>query len=512
MFTELDLGVRTAIEKMSKKSTSSENEKIEAKEEEKAVPAGQVQTSVIINTANIIDNADSQLFPTLANQIQSSLGINEASFTAIVTARSLLQAISTPIWGWWNDKHSRKKVLAFGVAFWGLFTLLTAFAVNYISLFWFRAITGIGLAVIIPTTSSLVADYYPAAKRGKMFGWLAFTGVIGIIFGTLFATIMVESNRLVLGMDAWRFVFLVWAIISFVIAALIWFFGKDPPRGQWDGVVGTSKRTMKLGDFKTILTKRTFLLICAQGVVGSIPWNGFLLIVSWLEFIGFTSSLSGLIFVLFAIGGAFGSLFGGAIGDRAAKWNPDKGRIVIAQISVVSGLPLAVVIFLVIPPATSSIMLYIVFGTMLGFLTSWCGPACNNVLFSEVFEPEIRGSVYSVDRVFEGSLASFGTLFVGILAQYVFGYLQIPTGSYEINTLPAPLRATNALALAHGMFWVTIIPWVLCLIIYTFVYFTYPKDKQRVKELLESRARHDQGAIQAAARDVPQPGPADSEE
>jgi MFS family permease len=476
----------------------------------KAAQAGQASTNAVINIANIIDNGDTQLFPTLANQIQSSLGIKEAPFTAIVTARSLLQALTTPIWGWWNDKHSRKKVLAFGVAFWGLFTLLTAFAVNYISLFWFRAITGIGLSVIIPTTSSLVADYYPAAKRGKMFGWLGLTGVIGIIFGTLFATIMVESNAPILGMAPWRFVFLVWAFISFGIALLIWFFGKDPPRGQWDETAGTSKRTMKLRDFWTILTNRTFLLICAQGVVGSIPWNGILLMVSWLEFIGFSSTVSGLIFVLVAVGDALGSLFGGWVGDRAAKWNPNKGRIMIAQISVACGLPLTWIIFFVIPPVTSSMMLYIVFGAITGFLISWCGAGCNNVIFSEVFEPEIRGSVYSVDRVFEGSLASFGTLFVGLLAQYVFGYMQIPTGSYEINTLPATLRFVNASALAQGMFWVAFIPWVLCLLLYTLVYFTYPKDKQRVKEILEARRRNGQEAVKTNTGDAPLPVPDDS--
>jgi MFS family permease len=494
---------------MSKKLASSEKPEDEAKEETKVASAG--QTSVIINAANIIDNADSQLFPTLANQIQSSLGLKEAPFTAIVTARSLLQAVSTPIWGWWNDKHSRKKVLAFGVAFWGLFTLLTAFAVNYISLFCFRAITGIGLAVIIPTTSSLVADYYPAVKRGKMFGWLGLTGLFGIVFGTLFATIMVESNALILGMEAWRFVFVVWAIISFVIALLVWFFAKDPPRGQWDGVKGASRGTMKLGDFKTILTTRTFWLIVAQGVAGSIPWQGILLMVSWLEFIGFSSTISGLIFALLAVGDALGTLFGGWISDRAAKWNPNKGRIIMAQISVACGLPLTWFIFFIIPRVTSSMMLYIVFGSITGLLISWCGP-CNNVIFSEIFEPEIRGSVYSVDRVFEGSLASFGTLFVGLLAQYVFGYQQIPQGSYEINSLPAALRAANASALAQGMFWVCFIPWILCLVLYTFVYFTYPKDKQRVKELLEARAGHGQSAIQSSARDTPQPDPEDSRE
>ena len=84
----------------------------------------------VMNLTNTVDNADGQLFPNLYNQIQQDFAENyHISITLdqlgwITTVRSLLQAITTPMWGWWNDKHSRKKVLAFGCSALGCLYLI----------------------------------------------------------------------------------------------------------------------------------------------------------------------------------------------------------------------------------------------------------------------------------------------------------------------------------------------------------------------------------------------------
>jgi sugar phosphate permease len=163
----------------------------------------------------------------------------------------------------------------------------------------------------------------------------------------------------------------------------------------------------------------------------------------------------------------------------------------IAQISVFSGIPLTYVIFLGIAPGTSALAAYLILGTLTGFLISWCAPGCNNVIFSKIFEPEIRGSVYSVDRVFEGSASSLGTVFIGIAAT-AFGFVTPPAGSREPALLNASFRVPNMMALGVAMFWVAFIPWIICLILYTLVYFTYPQDAERMRKLLEERTSENQ--------------------
>jgi MFS family permease len=208
--------------------------------------------------------------------------------------------------------------------------------------------------------------------------------------------------------------------------------------------------------------------------------------VIWFQYIGFDAITAGLIFSIIAIGAALGNLLGGWLGDKAQKWRPKSGRILVAQISVFSGIPLTFVLFYLVPMIPESIYLYLIFGVITGLLISWCGPI-NNSIFSEVSEPEIRSSVYSVDRMFEGSIAALGTVFVG-LAAAMFGYITPPLG-VDIGSLDAATKAINKVALAQGMFFVAIIPWILCLIFYTFVYKTFPKDAENIRNILEQRRK-----------------------
>jgi len=437
-----------------------------------------------MNTANIIDNADSQLFPSVYPQIQSSMGLSLTQLGTITFVQSLLQSVSSPLWGWWNDGHSRKKVLTFGLFLWGAMTILLAFSVHYYDMLFYRAITGIGLACIVPTTSSVIADYFPKEKRGKAFGWLGLTQFFGLILGTLFATAIVEITPKILGMDSWRFVFVLWGLISMGIGVLVWVIAKDPKRGIADNS-SVEKRKLTWADYKEILTNKTFLVIVLQGLAGSIPWNGLLFITTWFEFVGYSPLVAGLMFAVVATGAALGELLGGWLGDRAAKRSPNRGRVMIAQISGISGIPLLFVLFFVIPMHTSSFIIYMSMGALTGLLITWAAPGTNNPIFSEIFEPEIRGSVYGVDRIFEGSFQSLGTVFVSVIAT-LFGYKTIPIGQ-TIAMQSAAFNATNAMALAYGMFLVGLVLWTLSVSLYTLVYFYYPKDRDQMKRLLAER-------------------------
>lgn len=50
------------------------------------------------------------------------------------------------------------------------------------------AFNGVGLALMIPSAQSLIADYYPPAARGAAFGALQLTGALGGMLGALYAT------------------------------------------------------------------------------------------------------------------------------------------------------------------------------------------------------------------------------------------------------------------------------------------------------------------------------------
>ena len=137
---------------------------------------GRGRTNATMNLANITDAMDGQIFPAVYKNVQDefaartpSVTLGFASVGLITATRSILQSVSTPMWGWLSDRGSRKRILAIGCWFWAAFTILTAISLGYIDMLLWRALTGIGLAAIVPTTGSLVTDYFPPEKRGKAF-------------------------------------------------------------------------------------------------------------------------------------------------------------------------------------------------------------------------------------------------------------------------------------------------------------------------------------------------------
>ena len=71
---------------------------------------------------------------------------------------------------------------------WGVCTASFSICASLRQGYFFWAINGIGLSLVIPTGQSLIADYYQASNRGKAFGALYLTGSLGGMFGSMYAT------------------------------------------------------------------------------------------------------------------------------------------------------------------------------------------------------------------------------------------------------------------------------------------------------------------------------------
>ena len=152
---------------------------------ETEIPEARRKTQVGINSANIIDYADAQIDISVYNPVELEFGLTTTPLGAITAVRAILQSLFTPIWGVLSDKYSRKKVLAFGCFLWGIVTFAVGLSQSYNQMLISRGINGIALAVITPVTYSLIADYFKPEERGKGFGFLGLTTVLGAVVGTL---------------------------------------------------------------------------------------------------------------------------------------------------------------------------------------------------------------------------------------------------------------------------------------------------------------------------------------
>jgi MFS family permease len=229
-------------------------------------------------------------------------------------------------------------------------------------------------------------------------------------------------------------------------------------------------------DVRWMLGLRTFQLIVAQGIVGCFPWQAMVFFTLWLQLQGFSDFAASSLMAVFAAGAALGGWLGGVIGDRMAALRPDAGRIMTAQVSVLSGLPLTWILLKSLPASSyaHSAPAYAAVMFLLGLTCTWCGSGCNSPIFAEVVPVELRSTVYAFDRSFENAIASCAAPVVGLLAERVFKFQGTMATSAGQS---AAVAAANAAALANSLAVCMLVPWSICLLFFTGLYWVYPHDK-----------------------------------
>lgn len=467
-----------------------------------------VRTLVLVNFAAIMEKADEALLPGVYREVGLALHTSPTGLGSLTLLRSLTQAACFPVAAYLAVHHNRAHVIALGAFLWAAATFFVGISTTFLQIAVSRALNGIGLAIVVPAIQSLVADSTDEGNRGLAFGWLQLTGNIGSILGGLFSVLLAATT--VMGIPGWRVSFHLVAAISVVVGILVRVFATDPrfsngsmPTLENSELKGISPLSSDLKalilEARGVMRIPTFQIIVGQGAVGSFPWSALSFVPLWLELIGFSHKQTAFLMGLFVVAGSLGGLFGGQMGDTLSRHFPNAGRIILAQISSGFGIPLAAVLLLVLPDDPSTGLVHGLMFFIIGFFISWNGPATNNPIFAEIVPERQRTSIYALDRSFESILSSFAPPVVGILAQHVYGYKPIPEGSSK--AVEVKTDRENAASLAKALYTSIGIPLALCCFIYTFLYWTYPKDRDRAR--LESQLELEMQQIRMDTLDSP---------
>ncbi|XP_017970761.1 PREDICTED: uncharacterized protein LOC18611584 [Theobroma cacao] len=452
-------------------------------------------TLVLVNLAAIMETADESLLPGVYNEVGAALHIDPTGLGSLTLFRSVVQSCCYPLAAYLAMHHNRAHVIALGAFLWASATFLVAISTTFLQVAVSRGLNGIGLAVVIPAIQSLVADSTDESNRGMAFGWLQLTGNIGSILGGLCSVLI--ASKTIMGISGWRFAFHLVGVISVVVGLLVHLFAKDPRFSDSDNTAKehieyksfSSKMKDMIKEAKSVMRIPTFQIIVAQGVSGSFAGSSWSFIPMWLELIGFSHETTALIMTSFVISNSLGGLFGGRMGDILAKRLPNSGRIILSQISAGSAVPIAAVLMLALPDDPSTAFMHGLVFFIMGLCISWNAPATNDPIFAEIVPEKSRTSIYALDQSFESILASFAPSLVGILAQRVYGYKPIPKASSD--SIEIETDRENAASPAKALYTATGIPMAICCFIYSFLYCTYPRDRERARmqALIESETQ-----------------------
>ncbi|XP_059433049.1 uncharacterized protein LOC132166273 isoform X2 [Corylus avellana] len=443
-------------------------------------------TLVLVNLAGIVERADESLLPGVYKEVGAALHTDPTGLGSLTLFRSIVQSSCYPLAAYLAVRHNRTHVIALGAFLWAAATFLVAISSTFSQVAVSRGLNGIGLAIVTPAIQSLVADSTDDGNRGVAFGWLQLTASFGSIIGGLCSVLIAPTSFV--GIPGWRISFLLVGLVSVVVGILVRLFANDPNFSEdrfqhksfWSEVKYLTKEA------KSVMRIPSFQIIVAQGVSGSFPWSALSFATMWLELIGFSHKTTAFLWTLFIIAASLGGLFGGKMGDLLSKRLPNSGRIILSQISSGSAIPLAAILLLVLPDDPSTAFMHGLVLFIMGLIISWNGAATNNPIFAEIVPEKSRTSIYALDRSFETILASFAPPVVGILAQHVYGYKPVPKGSS--NSVEIETDRENAASLAKALYTAIGVPMAICCFIYSFLYCTYPRDRERARmqTLIES--------------------------
>ena len=119
-------------------------------------------------------------------------GATQTELQWIVDAYALVFACLLLPAGALGDRYGRKGILLTGLMVFGAASLVAIFVNEPATLIGLRAVMGVGAALVMPTTLSIVTNVFPAEERGHAVGiWAAIAGA-GAIIGLLLSGILLE--------------------------------------------------------------------------------------------------------------------------------------------------------------------------------------------------------------------------------------------------------------------------------------------------------------------------------
>jgi len=162
----------------------------------------------------------------------AGLGASQSQLEWAINSYTLVFAGLLFTFGVVGDRVGRKRMLMGGLAAFGFFSLVTAYAQTPDQLVWARAAMGLAAAAVMPQTLSIISNVFDPAERPRAIGIWAVAVGIGVAIGPI-------VGGLLLAHFWWGSVFLInvpFTAVSVAAIALLVPESKNPQPGRIDYV------------------------------------------------------------------------------------------------------------------------------------------------------------------------------------------------------------------------------------------------------------------------------------
>lgn len=389
----------------------------------------------------VFDGFDTTAMGFIAPALLDDWGIERQDLGPVMMSGLLGLAAGSLTAGPLADRLGRKWVIIGSVFFFGVWSLISAYATDIFTLSLLRFLTGMGLGASMPNTATLVAEYAPKRRRSQMvtfiycgfavgaalggigskvlievFGWrsvLVAGGVLPIAFAVLLIPLLPESIRFLEQQSRLktRLTRAVNKVAPGIADANTRFYSSEEQVQGGNSVSALFTPSYRLGTCMIWLTLFMGLLTMY-------------LLSSWLPLISRDAGLSlaeaAIIGSLLQVGGVLGNL---TVGLKMDRWNPHK----VIGWTIFGGAVCAVLIALL--PPTMMVLCPLIL--LLGYFVNGVSPGCY-ALSAHFYPTRMRATGVSwatgIGRLGAISGAGLGALILAANWNFsqVFLFLAVP--------------------------------------------------------------------------------------
>ncbi|HUG53710.1 MAG TPA: MFS transporter [Vicinamibacteria bacterium] len=400
----------------------------------------------LLNTFNFFDR---NVLGAVVEPLRRDWRLTDAEVGWLGTAFTLLYAVVGLPMGRLADSGRRTTLLAGGALLWSAMTALSALTSTFRGLFAARLAVGVGEAVCAPAATSLIADLYPSARRGRATAVFMLGLPVGVGLSYAIGGAVAQAW-------GWRAAFLVAGLPGLAVALLCLLL-PEPVRGAAEAhPVGAARRP---GSALGVLVRTpTLSWIVLSGALHNFNMYALAIFVpAYLSrhhglTVADAGALSGLMFGVF---GGLGMVLGGWVGDRVAM-SREGGRLLTSAVALATSVPL-LLLFLGQPRgAVGPALVFVCPALLLMYL--YYAPVYATI--QDIVEPSRRGTamaVYFFAMYLLG--ASLGPVGTGVLSDRLAARAAAAAGA------PAVTEAFRAVGLHQAMYIVPLLTVGLALVL-----------------------------------------------
>ncbi len=270
-------------------------------------------TLSVVYAVNLLDR---QILSMLLVPIKSDLGISDSALGFLTgTSFALFYATAGIPIARWADRGTRTHVIALGLLVWSAATAACGLARSFSQLAVARVCVGVGEAAGSPPAHSLIADFFPPDRRARSIALYTMGASVGIGLGYALGGWLGDAF-------GWRITFLVVGLPGILLAGVVRFGMREPPRGAIEGRVEIGEQPPVGASLRLLFGIRSYRQICVATALYNLASYGFMMWIPTflirVHDMGRTESGAwlGLIAASCGLAGAYS---GGFLADLGAK-------------------------------------------------------------------------------------------------------------------------------------------------------------------------------------------------